>query len=58
MRYEFECKHCLITEEIELKVSERNLEQECNICGGKLNRLLSAPANTWKTDGNADGRNG
>ena len=54
MIYDFKCIVCGAMQEIDLKISERDTEQECVICAGKLKRLISPVPNTWKTNGNAD----
>ena len=48
--YEYQCDHCGEIFEIIQKFSDPPLF-ECELCGGKLERLLSPPAIRFKGDG-------
>ncbi len=48
--YEYQCDHCGEIFEIIQKFSDSPLF-ECELCGGKLERLLSPPAIQFKGDG-------
>ena len=48
--YEYQCDHCGELFEIIQKFSDDPLS-ECELCGGKLERLLSPPSILFKGDG-------
>ena len=48
--YEYQCQHCHRTLEKRQKFSDPELT-ECPYCGGKLERLISAPAVQFKGGG-------
>jgi putative FmdB family regulatory protein len=48
--YEYQCDHCEELFEIIQKFSDDPLS-ECELCGGKLERLLSPPSIQFKGDG-------
>ena len=48
--YEYQCDHCGELFEIIQKFSDDPLS-ECELCGGKLERLLSPPSIQFKGDG-------
>ncbi len=48
--YEYECKRCNAHSEVMQKVSDKPLTR-CRKCGGRLEKLLSAPAIQFKGSG-------
>jgi putative FmdB family regulatory protein len=48
--YEYECEHCGVRFEVIQKFSDPAVET-CKTCGGKVRRLLSAPAIQFKGSG-------
>ena len=48
--YEFECRKCKAHIEVFLKLSDP-LPRKCRKCGGRLEKLLSAPAIQFKGSG-------
>jgi putative FmdB family regulatory protein len=48
--YEYECKRCSAHTEVMQKVSDKPLTK-CRKCGGRLEKLLSAPAIQFKGSG-------
>ncbi len=48
--YEFKCKKCNATIEVFQKLSERS-PTRCKKCGGRLEKLISAPALQFKGEG-------
>jgi putative FmdB family regulatory protein len=42
--YDFECPRCQTREERLLRPSQSSEPQRCEVCGGELRRMLSAPA--------------
>lgn len=48
--YEYQCDHCGELFEVIQKFSDDSLS-ECELCGGKLERLLSPPSIRFKGDG-------
>ena len=48
--YEYQCKDCGVVSEVIQKFSDAPLSQ-CTNCGGKVERLVSAPAIQFKGSG-------
>src|SRR5678816_1110239 len=48
--YEYECKKCQTRSEVYQKVSDK-APTKCQKCGGKLERVISAPAIQFKGSG-------
>jgi putative FmdB family regulatory protein len=48
--YEYECESCGVTFEVIQKFSDHSVDT-CRACGGKVRRLLSAPAIQFKGTG-------
>jgi len=48
--YEYECESCGVTFEVIQKFSDHSVDT-CRTCGGKVRRLLSAPAIQFKGTG-------
>jgi putative FmdB family regulatory protein len=48
--YEYECESCGVTFEVIQKFADRSVDT-CRTCGGKVHRLLSAPAIQFKGTG-------
>jgi putative FmdB family regulatory protein len=48
--YEYECESCGVTFEVIQKFSDNSVDT-CRTCGGKVRRLLSAPAIQFKGTG-------
>ena len=42
--YDFECSKCGNIEEMNVKIADRNNEQECSSCGGPSKKLIGTPA--------------
>lgn len=48
--YEYECQKCKTRQEVYQKVSDKP-PKKCSKCGGKLERMVSAPAIQFKGSG-------
>jgi len=53
--YKYLCESCLYDGEVRKKISEMEQPEACPECGAIMKRQMSAPANSWKCGGNADG---